>query len=416
MNSWSQIFDLLDCIAVYFALQLMRCVIFSCVLIVLVMLLRQTLFSKLIFAKAMLWAPFLLIPFMGKMKLFYENTVVLKATWWLTGSVMTYVWTAHIYMAGVLLSFLYIFGKRVHLKRIVSRMERRTVNDKPVYMTEMKVTPFAVGLLRPKIVLPEVLVNSYSRQEIEEIIRHEQTHIRLGHLWCYLAWDILRCLLWLNPLLSYCQRYFQADVEDMCDRVCIQNSEWTAQEYGLLLIRTLKLLRSEQESVSSAAAYAGGKNYQDTKRRVVQIAAFRSYRKALCRSMAVASAALLCIAFMGINSISYARCNELDNILVYEYDLQNEKAVILDSSDCLKQMISYDDDCVYVDRAAFEAFLGENHAQQEVYIVFGGYQKLPGIGGGANSCYYQTDTNVNIVEIPYERGKDNWVTELFKIL
>ena len=92
MTGWSQFFNFLDGCAVYFTLQLVRCVIFSFVLLGTVMLLRREMFSKRIFAKGMLWASFLFIPFLGKMKLFYENVFVVKATWWLTAGIMTYTW------------------------------------------------------------------------------------------------------------------------------------------------------------------------------------------------------------------------------------------------------------------------------------------------------------------------------------
>lgn len=416
MADWSQFWSFINGCAIYYALQLVRCVIFSFALIGLVMLLRRTLFSKLIFAKGMLWALFLLIPFLGKMKLFYENVLVVKATGWMTGSIMTYTWIAHIYMAGIWISFFYIFGKRIRLQRIVSRMKKQFLGGKLIFITDMNVTPFTVGLIRPKIVLPKVMVDSYSGEEIEAIIRHEQMHIRLGHLWCYFAWDILRCLLWLNPFLTFYQRYFRADMEDMCDRVCIQNSGKTAQEYGQLLLKTLKLLRTEQNNISSVVTYAGEKDFEDIKRRMGKIAHFRSYRKVLCRSMAFVAAALLCIAFVGIGSISYARCNELDDILVYEYNPENGNAVVLDSSNRMQQMISYDDDYVYVDRAAFETFLSEKNAGREIYIVFGGFQKLPGIGGGGESCLYQVNSDERIVMLPYEKAKDSWSMALFKML
>lgn len=416
MVDWSQFWSFINGCAIYYALQLVRCVIFSFALIGLVMLLRRILFPKLIFAKGMLWALFLLIPFLGKMKLFYENVLVVKATWWLTGSIMTYIWIAHIYMAGIWISFFYIFGKRIRLQRIVSRMKKQFIGGKFVYITDMNVTPFTVGLIRSKIVLPKVMADSYSGKEIEAIIRHEQTHIRLGHLWCYFAWDILRCLLWLNPFLTFCQRYFRADMEDMCDRVCIQNSGKNAQEYGQLLLKTLKLLRTEQNNISSVVTYAGEKDFEDIKRRMGKIVDFRSYRKVLCRSMAIVAAVLLCIAFVGISSISYARCNEMDNILVYEYDPENGNVIILDSSELLQQMISYDDDYIYVDRAAFEAFLREKNAEQEVFIFFGGFQKLPGIGGGGESCLYQVNSDEKIVRLPHEKVKDSWSMALFKML
>lgn len=420
MTSESQFFSFIDICAVYFTLQLVWCVIFSYILIGFVMMLRKTLFLSLIFAKGVLWALFLIVPFLGKMKVFYEHDFLVKATWWLTGSIMTYTWISYVYMAGSLISFLCMCKKRAGLQRIVSRMEKQLIGDKLVYITDMNVTPFTVGLFSPKIILSKEMKDNYNRDEIEAIIQHEQTHIRLGHLWCYFVWEILRCLLWVNPLLAICQRHFRADMEDICDKVCIQNSGKTAHEYGWLLLKTLKLLKTEQNNVSSVVTYAGEKDFEDIKRRIEKIAHFRSYRKVLCRNMVVIAAILMCIVFMKVNSISYAQYNEIEHILVYGYNPKDGTVVILDNSDRLQKMISYSDDYVYVDRVAFERLLDENisknNTNQEIYIIFGGFYKLSGIGSNGNSCFYQVNSDEKIVKIPYERLKDSRIMELFKIL
>ena len=104
-------------------------------------------------------------------------------------------------------------------------------------------------------------MGSYSRDELKSVVQHERTHIRLGHLWLGLAWDVLRCLLWVNPFLTVCQKQFRADMEDICDRVCIQSSGRTAHEYGMVLLKTLKLLSSKSEGTPPAVTYAGEREF-----------------------------------------------------------------------------------------------------------------------------------------------------------
>lgn len=50
-------------------------------------------------------------------------------------------------------------------------------------------------------------------------------------------------------------------------------------------------------------------------------------------------------------------------------------------------MISYDDSYVYVDSEAFEYFCMKNNAAGDVFIVFGGFHKLPGFFAGENPAY-----------------------------
>ncbi len=414
MPEWRQLVGLINFCTVYYTTQLVRCAAFSFVLIGLVMLLRKTLFSKRTFLRGMSWALFLVIPFLGRLKLFYENEAVLKVTWRITAVTASWLWVDRIYMVGILVAAICIFGKWFCLQRNVAKMEKVVFENIRIYVTDMNITPFTVGLLKPKIVLPKVMVDSYSAEELKAIVQHEKTHIRLGHLWLGFAWDILRCLLWINPFLTVFQKHLRADMEDICDRVCIQNSKRTAYEYGLVLLKSLKLLRSGQEDVPYGATYAGEKGFADMKRRMEKIAGFCPYRKWLCRSMAAVGFLGIAVILMAVHTHSYARCNENMDILVGKYDGKNE--IVSSDTEALSRMISYDDEFVYVEREAFEKFLIENNAQGDICIVFGGFYKLPGLGGIGEICFYEWDSEDAVVRIPYESIRGNWYVELLKML
>ncbi len=414
MPDWRQLASLINFCTAYYTTQLVRCAAFSFVLIGLVMLLRKIHFSERTFLRGMSWALFLVIPFLGRLKMFYENAAVLKATWRITAVTASWLWGDRIYMAGILLTAICIFGKRIRLQRTVSGMEKVMFENVRIYVTDMNITPFTVGLLKPKIVLPKVMADSYSKDELKSVIQHEQTHIRLGHLWFGFAWDMLRCLLWINPLLTVFQKHFRADMEDICDRVCIQSSRRTAHEYGMVLLKTLKLLSSGSETAPPTVTYAGEKGFADMKRRMGEIAGFRPYRKKLCVGMVATAFLMIAAMLLAVHTHSYARCNESRDILVGNYD--GEPQVISYDTEELSQMISYDDRYVYVERQAFEDFLEENNAEGEIWIVFGGFYKLPGLAGIAESCIYESSSKDRIIQIPYESIRNYWYYELLEIL
>ena len=414
MPDWRQLASLINFCAAYYTTQLVRCAAFSFVLIGLVMLLRKIHFSERTFLRGMSWALFLVIPFLGRLKMFYENAAVLKATWRITAVTASWLWGDRIYIAGILVTAICIFGKRIRLQRTVSGMEKVMFENVRIYVTDMNITPFTVGLLKPKIVLPKVMADSYSKDELKSVIQHEQTHIRLGHLWFGFAWDMLRCLLWINPLLTVFQKHFRADMEDICDRVCIQSSRRTAHEYGMVLLKTLKLLSSESETAPPTVTYAGEREFEDMKRRMGEIAGFRPYRKKLCVGMVATAFLMIAAMLLVVHTHSYARCNESRDILVGNYD--GEPQVISYDTEELSQMISYDDRYVYVERQAFEDFLEENNAEGEIWIVFGGFYKLPGLAGIAESCIYESSSKDRIIQIPYESIRNYWYYELLEIL
>ena len=328
---------------------------------------------------------------------------------------MSWIWIDRIYMAGIFVAAVCIFGKRLRLRKAVAGMGEVFLDNIPVNVTDMNVTPFIVGLLKPKIVIPKVLLESYGREELAVVVQHEQTHIRLGHLWFGFAWDILRCLLWVNPFLTIFQKQFRADMEDICDRVCIQSSGRTAHAYGLVLLKTVKLLRSKSEDMPPALTYAGEREFADLKRRIGEIAGFRPYKKRMCVGMAAVAFLVIATMLFVVHTHSYARYEEDENILIYEY--ADGKGTIISKNDVsLHQMISYDDSYVYVKREAFEDFCAKNNTGGDVFIVFGGLNKLPGFSSGGESCLYKAGSDTGVARIPYEKQMNGWMEVLFKIL
>lgn len=82
-----------------------------------------------------------------------------------------------------------------------------------IYLADHIVTPFVIGLFRPKIYLP----SSISEQEQDYIILHEQTHIRrLDHIVKMIAFLAL-AMHWFNPLVWVAFICAVKDMEMSCD-------------------------------------------------------------------------------------------------------------------------------------------------------------------------------------------------------
>ncbi len=399
---------------IYYTLQLGRCVLLSYGVFALVCLLRKTVCRDRVFLKGALWCLLLPVLLAGRMKFFYESEVGWKLFSWWTAVCISWQWIGWLYLSGVLVCAFLLFRRRRRLKKLTAGMEKRKVEGTVVYVTDIPVTPFTLGIFRPRIIMPRVILEEYGREEVEMILLHEKIHIRLGHLLFYFLWDILCVLLWPNPLLSAGTKCFREDMEEICDRVTIQKSRGDAFVYGQLLLKSMKVLRAESEDFNMYAAFAGDTEFRDIRRRIAGIAGYRPYRRKTAAG--VLAAAVLCTAGMaaGIRNVSYDRCNENEKVLVYGY--ADGEVTFYDDSGILYEMISYDDRYVYVDRDAFEDFLFKNNAEGEIFIVFGGFYKLPGFWGYGYSCCYEAGTEDKVVRISYEEQKDNWMLTLLKIL
>lgn len=101
MPDWLQAVGMFDVCAAYILIQVVRCAAFFFVLAALVMLLRSVL-CRCVFGKGMLWLSFVFVPFLGRLKLFYED----EAAEWVSAYLMKLMndvpWAGSIYAAGVL--------------------------------------------------------------------------------------------------------------------------------------------------------------------------------------------------------------------------------------------------------------------------------------------------------------------------
>lgn len=290
---------------------------------------------------------------------------------------------------------------------MLRNMEKRCICGQDVLVSEMAVTPFAAGLFYPEIIVPKVMAGHMGTGELKMILLHEKTHIRLGHLWCYLLWDVIRVLLWPNFFLSICMEELRKDLEDICDRVTIREGSIEACEYGKLLIGAIQML--QEETFGGTAAFAGEKEYREFQQRILRIAEYTPYEKQRVRNLCVCAAAVLAGIFLMVYGSSFPRYMKLMDMV-----LANDAGEywLLKDGETLRKAVSSDKKKVFIDRTAMDQVLREYGIEEtEFTILFGGYEKLPGFGGNGNLVYVDYGGEEKQLEIPYE-DSDLYITSL----
>lgn len=400
--------------SVYFSIQLGRCLLFSFAALGIVLTLRCSILKKKIFLKGLLWSIFLLVPFVGKLELFYNNALMCRLFLWWHNGCIAYPVISYSYMSGVVIKGVLIFLQHRKLYRQVKNMERGKIGGNKIYISEMPITPFTIGVFQSKVVVPKVVKDTFETEELQVVLLHERMHIRLGHLWFYLLWDILRMLLWLNPLLTYCMRYLKEDMEDICDKVTIQKGGSTAYEYGQVLLKSVKLLKAEGMRMS--AAFVGEEDYKDLKRRITKIAEYKPYQKTgavmLC---------LMCLLFLTgmatlVKESSYPKYIERSDV---GFVSETGEYFNLADSDILERAFRIDGQYVYLDRSAFGDILRENGLDEDMdgfWLGFGIYTKLPGIGDTLNVVYVNYSGTETELIIPYVNRADFFFEYVFKYI
>lgn len=124
--------------------------------------------------------------------------------------VMTVSLLAAIWLAGVVMMLAYMLVSYLGIYRRVCTAVRLEDN---VYRCGSWGTPFVLGLLRPRIYVPEGMDDA----ALPQVLAHERCHIRRGdHLVKPLAF-LLLALHWFNPVLWAAYVLLGRDMENACD-------------------------------------------------------------------------------------------------------------------------------------------------------------------------------------------------------
>ncbi len=152
-------------------------------------------------------------------------------------------------------------------RRTLLRWQKEMKIRRPVALVTSDAcsTPFTVGLLRPRIFLPQAIVESWPREEVEPIIAHELAHIRrLDSLWIGLE-GLVRALYFFHPASWLAGSRLDLARERVCDEMVLATGRVSRRSYGECLLAVLRL---QIEASGPAAASAAVATFGNNKRRI----------------------------------------------------------------------------------------------------------------------------------------------------
>ncbi|MDE6759453.1 MAG: M56 family metallopeptidase [Lachnospiraceae bacterium] len=405
----------LDAAIMYYVIQLGRAVQISVVMLAVIFLLRKVLIKRnMVFFRGILWSILLLAPFMGKMRWIYETRIGVKLLFYWQNICSMNRLIPYVYVMGMMVMGTWIYYKRKRLKQAVKSFDEVELQGIKIAVSDYAVSPFTMGLIRPVIVVPRIMLENMSDEELRIILLHERVHIRLGHLWCFWLWDILRVLLWADPFLHICTKWFRADMEDICDKVTIQKGQQSAYFYGCLLIKSIRMLKNEPVVLEPSAAFAGEKQYMNIKYRMEHVAAYKPYSSHGIFMFAAVCGFTLVLSLLAVIHISYPRYTEQNYLQIYN---QNGTRVLVDNSEILQEAIQIGKKEIYINKEKIDHIFAERNIEEEMFFLFfGGYSKIPGFGGGGNGVFVKYEGQEGDLVIPYIDGDSDWRNRLLKYL
>ncbi|MBM4094818.1 MAG: M56 family metallopeptidase, partial [Planctomycetes bacterium] len=155
------------------------------------------------------------------------------------------------------------------LARLSRRLGLRT--RARLWVTSSHCGPAVVGLFRPVIVLPQVVVQGKRPEELEPILAHELIHVRRGDLWLGLLQTAAKALWWFHPLVWLATRQCSREAERCCDEEVLGSLGCGPARYARSLLEILELKRTLQ----MVPAFPGMKPVDVTSQRLERIMQLR---------------------------------------------------------------------------------------------------------------------------------------------
>ncbi len=175
-------------------------------------------------------------------------------------------------------------------------------------------SPFIMGIFHPLLVLPE---REFSAEELDNILRHEMTHLRRGDILYKHFAVLVRCVHWFNPVVYYAVRQISAECEISCDMAAVKGMD-DDERRGYM--RTILALLSAGGAKNNALTTGMACGKKVMRRRFIMIKSNRATSKIVSVLSAVI-AAVIFAATVFASGVLADLTAESETILYTAHDL-----------------------------------------------------------------------------------------------
>lgn len=134
-------------------------------------------------------------------------------------------------------------------------------------VTQSRMGPAVIGLLRPTILLPAAIAECRTRAELEPILAHELIHIRRGDLWVGLLQLLASIVWWFHPLVWLTGRRLKFEMEQCCDEEVLAELACDPRRYAAGLLEILEL----KQTLKTVPVVPGVRPVEITSKRMERI-------------------------------------------------------------------------------------------------------------------------------------------------
>ena len=138
---------------------------------------------------------------------------------------------------------------RVELERLADRFGVRTVPK--LYATDRATSPMLMGVLRPKIILPEGVLVRLDPEEVRLVLAHELVHWRRRDTWIGWLQVLVQGVFWFHPLVWWANTRLRHERECACDETVLREAACDRDEYGETIVRVVTAARGRSLAMAN---------------------------------------------------------------------------------------------------------------------------------------------------------------------
>ena len=162
-------------------------------------------------------------------------------------------------------------------------------------------SPALLGFLRPRLLLPNSMIESFEQEELRHVFLHELAHLKRGDVAVNWIMSALQVVHWFNPVLWFAFRRMRTEREMACDAHVLAAVETEERRsYGRTILRTITFL-SGGRLLPGAVGIVEDKS--EITRRIDMIATFRGSSS---KQSVLGGVLLLCLAVVGLTGAEHA--------------------------------------------------------------------------------------------------------------
>jgi len=127
--------------------------------------------------------------------------------------------------------------------------------DIDVFSSSSVASPMVVGLLKPKVILPQSILNELQHEQLIAIVLHEKAHIQRKDNWFSLFQELIVIIFWWSPITRFLNKVIHVEREIACDLRAVAKMN-NNKQYAQSLVDCAKLMVDEKRNVLAMGLFS----------------------------------------------------------------------------------------------------------------------------------------------------------------